>query len=144
MVRGFFVIPVVTAIVDLYVKVCWNLRFCGFQKRYVGEYRPPAGTNEGGVVGFRRLFKSVSLKQFTHRCRQTLGDGVLRGDFVTVFCRGGVRHGWSGGQRIGHVVGNVGNHDGYLLRWIRGLRHATAFYGRQVFANCIHFGDGSA
>ena len=73
-----------------------------------------------------------------------LQHAVFLGDGVAVFDRGGIRHGRARGQRVGGIVGDIGDQQRYLLSCGGSDRHPSTLDGREMLANGVDLGNGRA
>ena len=75
---------------------------------------------------------------------ELLDEIVFGGNALAVMNGSGIGHGGAGSERVGCIVGHVGDENRNLLRGIGGLGQASAFDGGEMFADGVDLGDGRA
>src|SRR5713226_3728596 len=145
-VGGCFVVgPVVAGVIDFDGETGAGGGGGGFIDGYfVGEYGPPARANESGVVGFGGLVERMPMEEVGNGFWELIDEIVFGGDPLAVLNGSGIGHGGAGGERVGRIVGHVGDENRNLLSGIRGLGEASALDGGEMFADGIDLGDRRA
>ncbi len=99
--------------------------------------RMKAGSSDLGVSS-RACWRNRSATDFGN----LLDEIVFGGDAFAIMNGCGIGHGRAGGERVGRIVGHIGDENRNLLRGISGLGEASSFDGGEMFADGVDLGDG--
>src|ERR1700687_6102771 len=86
----------------------------------------------------------MPTKKIGNGTGELIDEVVFGGDALAVTDGSGIGHGGAGGERVGRIVGHVGDENRDLLGGIGGLGKASALDGGEMFADGVDLGDGRA
>ena len=142
---GFVVGPVVAGVIDFNGETGAGGGYGSFiDGHFVREHGPPARADESGIVGFWRLVESMLTEKIGYGFGELIDKVVFGGDALAVMDGSGIGHGGAGGERVGCIVGHVGDKNRNLLGGIGCLGEASALDGGEMFADGVDLGDGCA
>src|SRR6202158_2944002 len=86
----------------------------------------------------------MPTKKIGNGTGELIDEVVFGGDALAVTDGSGIVHGGAGGERVGRIVGHVGDENRNLLGGIGCLGEASSLDGGEMFADGVDLGNGRA